>query len=146
MITLFDVKVAFNVHNCLFWSNDVFSPRRELAATVCWAPRPCPMLAGCVKETTPPARSTKDSTPSSIIPTVSQRTLESKGFVHWFEIFYKLLCPFPPSIVFWLIHKTIFCGFGFTVHVSKRNIFAMVAIACADSFKGFVFCQSTMGW
>ena len=53
----------------------VFFSHREWAVTVFWAPKLCLMHAGCAKETTPPARSTKDSTPSSIIPTVSQSSL-----------------------------------------------------------------------
>ena len=48
----------------------MFSFHREWAVTVCWAPQLFLMLVGCVKETTPPARSTKDSTPSSTILTV----------------------------------------------------------------------------
>lgn len=43
---------------------------REWAVTACWVPLLCLMLVVCVKETTPPARITKDSTSSSIILTV----------------------------------------------------------------------------
>lgn len=82
-----------------------FFSRREWAVTVFWAPQLCLMLAGCVKETTPPARSTKDCTASSIILTVSQRGwLELVGWFYWLWWVYLKACkrfvyPFIPSFL-----------------------------------------------
>lgn len=50
----------------------IFFFHRKWAATVFWALQLFLMLVGFVKVTTLPARSTKDSTPNSIILTVSQ--------------------------------------------------------------------------
>ena len=55
----------------------------EWDVTVFWAPQLCLMLVVCVKETTPPARHTKDSTPSSITQTV--RLSSYLFFVHGFD-------------------------------------------------------------
>lgn len=99
-------NAAFYVSNLLFLSKSMtFFSRREWAVTVFWAPQLCLMLAGCVKETTPPARSTKDCTASSIILTVSQRGwLELVGWFYWLWWVYLKACkrfvyPFIPSFL-----------------------------------------------
>lgn len=59
--------------------------------TVCWDPQLCRMLVECVKETTPPARFTKDSTPSSIIQTVGH-SIYSVQFIKDGEAVLYLYC------------------------------------------------------